>query len=409
LKQDRHFDLQHHADSKPRPPSPNDESERAKRLHSRNVAKFEKTLEEKYLAYRKVFEAQQLLVEGPKDHLFNCVEGLSNLEEIILQTGGCSHMMTRRFRDKYLADCAVPLDRQSSHTVWQLERILRLGGALKRLTARHLSPNFFDCKDSRSLEQLQNSFKDLELLRLCFKQDYENDEADDDASVPIGSRMLKNTQLSEVLRSSIHLENLTINFSGAERVACKLTEIMPGVPQTFPQLTTLDLNFFESSEDELLQLLKAQPKLFTVTLAFTILTEGSWASMVRRLRNELALGSCWLEGMLEDPSGLYSTDLCDRDVWASQKDVWTLSMALDLHITDMMCDYAESGFDDEEDFDTCCNPMYRYADDFADEEELTLEYGPIHVDSDEELKGDSTDDESLPDLEEGPTSPMSLD
>jgi len=373
------------------------------------MAKFEKAVEEKYLAYRKVFEAQQLLVEGPKDHLFNCMDGLFNLEEIILQTEGCSHMMSSRFRDKYLNDCAIPMDRQPSYTVWQLEKVLRPGIPLRRLTARQLSPTFFDGKGNRSLEWLQASFKDLELLRLSFKQDFESNEADEEALVPIGSRMLKETRLSQVLRSTVNLKNLTINFSGAERAACRLTEIMPGLPWSFPQLSILDLNFFQASEDELVQVLKAQPKLYGLTLAFIILTEGCWASLVRRLRNDLILGTCWLEGILEDPSGLYSTDLCDRDMWATEHDIWNLSMALDLHITEPICDYAESGFDDEGDFDLCCNPIHRYADDFADEEELTFEFGPIYSDSEGEFRDSGGDDKSLPDLEEGPTSPMSLD
>lgn len=377
------------------------------------MAKFEKEVEEKYLAYRKVFETQQLLVQGPKDHLFRCIEGLSNLEEVTVQTDGlCSHTISQRFRDKYLTDCAIPINRYSSHTVWQLEKVLRPG--VKRLTARHLSPAFFDGKDNRSPEWLQTIFRHLNLLRLSFRQDHDSDVADDAASMPVGSRMLKHTQLSKVLTSAVKLKELTINFSGAERVACSLPEIMPQV--CFPQLRRLDLDFFEAEEDSLLRLLKAQPKLYSVSLAFTVLKEGRWASLVRRMRTDLNLEECSLWGMLEDSAQIYSTDLFERDMWAIEGEKWTLSMALDVHITDKLDDYAAAGFDNEANFDLCCNPINRYNDEFADEEDLVFEFGPIDSDVDNDSDTDTSqtastedEDESLPDLEDIATTPMSLD
>jgi len=379
------------------------------------MAKFEKEVEQKYLAYRKVFEAQQLLVQGPKDHLLRGIEGLSNLEEVALQTDGlCSHTISQHFRDKYLTDCAIPIDRYSSHTVWQLEKMLRPG--IKRLTARHLCPKFFNGEDERTVAWLRTIFEHLELLRLSFRQDHESDMEDDAALVPVGSRMLLNSQLSNVLDSAVNLKELRINFSGAERVAGNLANIMHQT--SFPQLNRLDLDFFEAAEDSLLALLKAQPKLSKLELAFTVLTKGTWASLVRYMRSDLRLEECSLWGMLEDPSEIYSTDRCDRDMWANEGEKWTLSMALDIHITDRIDNYATAGFDNEEDFDLCCNPILRYEDDFADEEDLAFDFGPTNSDKEDELDDsddssapstDSDGEESLPDLEDIATTPMSLD
>ena len=383
------------------------------------MAKFEKAVEDKYLTYRRIFEAQQLLVKGPKDHLFNSIEGLTNLQDVTLQTDGCPHMMTKRFLTKYMTDCAVPQIKRSPHTVWQLERVLRSSPDLKSLSMRHLSTLFFVEEDthdgmfSRSLSWLQTVFRPLESLRLSLAQDDKSDVADEDAVVPIGSRMLKHTKLHQVLKSAVNLQYLTINFLGAERAACALPDLMPQV--AFDQLSSLDLDFFEAEEEALLTLLSTQPKLASLNLGFVILSRGSWASLVRRMRNNLKLRFCMLGGVLEDGSNTYCMDLCERDMWGEDGMQFTMSMALDSHITDKDDNFAEMGFDNEDDFDTCCNPILRYDDDFADEDDLTYEFGPIDSD-DEELKDDSdnldhpsgdSEDESLPELE--PTSPMSLD
>ncbi|KAK5949872.1 hypothetical protein OHC33_009057 [Knufia fluminis] len=413
----RHFDRPEHADFKPQPRSLAEKPDRADRLYARSMAKFEKEVEEKYLAYRNVFEAQQLLVEGPKDHFMRCIEDFPRLEEVALQTDGlCSHTMSRQFRDKYLTDCAVPLNRYSSHTAWQLQMILRPG--IKRLTARHLSPKFFDGKDNRNLQWLQARFEHLAVLRLSFRQDLEEDAADDAASVPVRSRMLKNTCLNDVLESAVNLKTLAVDFSGTERTAASLAQITHQI--SFPHLEQLNLDFFEAAEDVLLRFLKAQPKLHSVSLGFIVLTAGSWASLVRDMRTDLELKGCSLWGVLEDPTGIYCTDLCDRDMWVDG-DRFTLEMALDMHITDKTNNYSNTGCRDEAEFDLCWNPIHRYDDnDFRDDEDLEFEFGPVDGDEDDESDTDLSlassteedadeDDESLPDLEEITTTPMSVE
>lgn len=411
----RHYESEHHRGiDKPEAPSGTAKTPRAERLYARNLAKFEQHIEDRYLRYRRQFDTQQLLVKeaATEDSFFECIDRLLNLNEVCLRTDGyCAHMVSSQFRKKFSKDCAIHLSNDSSPTIWQLEKIVKPG--LKRLCARKITPKFFDGQEGRSQAWLNSIFGSLEVVQLMFLQDRESEIADVTSFLPTGSRMLENTLLSSTLSSATNLKSLTVNFHAViESTAGSLTQIL--AQNSYTHLTSLDVNCFSTTEEYFLQILKAQPSLKDVNIAFACITEGYWHSLIKRMRDELSLRSFFCTGMLEDPDQIFSTDLCDRELWSDGERL-TLGVAIDLYVTDPLYPMGEEDFDkfnDDLDFDDVWNPIYRIEDDFDEEDQLAFEFGSIR-DSDEDNDDDSpnvSDDEEEEDDEndDAPT-PMSLD
>ncbi|KAK5083931.1 hypothetical protein LTR05_006438 [Lithohypha guttulata] len=405
-----HYDALHPTLGKPLPPQDNEKSTRADRLHARNLAKFEKTMQERYREYRTLYEAQQNLAETANQYL-SCIARLRNLDEVNLKTDTpCVHQVSPVFRKKYYQDCAVKISLDTASSVWQLENLLHKTG-LTRLSARQLSPEFFDGNGIRSKPWLASRFSKMERIQLMFRPDFDSTVADADASIPIGSLTLKAASLlAYSLGTATNLQSLTVNFHPViEETAGQLIHIMAGT--SFASLTHLDLDFFSTTEDYFVQMLKRQPKLSGLYIAFAVLTEGRWANTIKRMRYELSLEEFFCNGQLEDPEMMFSLDLCERDMWRDG-DKHTLSSAIDLYVTDSNYPVDEDDFDMEDpdvDFDIVWNPIYRIDEDFDSEEDLTLDLGPISDDdekhgsdssgSDSDEENDSDDeDEDLPAL-----------
>lgn len=431
-----HYEMEHHKDMKPRPPAPGQDTPQAQRLYARNLAKFNKELDVKYANYRQSFEAQERLVQGPKDVLFSCIDQFPNLQNITLATDQCRHLLSQRFIDRYGQDCAIPISVDPSQTPWQLQNILRPG--IKRLDARQLSFRFFDGQSGRSKKWLQSMFRHLDHLSLWIRHDASSD-GDEIAS------MLRNTNLSYAIGTATDLTRLLVNFSTVLPVG-RLKDIIPH-GKSFQQLRDLNLESFTTTENELLEMLKLQPSLKSLDLADVTLSSGTWLDLLRRMRDDLHLKFFTSGGVLSDVMVELNTDHYSLDAW-QDGEMMSLGVAIDLYIIDS--DLLKDIDEDEQEFELCWNPVNRVEQgDFMPYDALMDEYGPVDdsdleddelddsdVDSDSDersmhtaneamsedgnnhdhkeghnddndLEHDSNDD--LPDLEDVPPSPMSVD
>lgn len=390
----RHYELEHHSAEKPSEPI--EKTDRSQRLHARNLAKHEEMIQERYHRYQYLFLEQQDLVEKMSSRsseaimLLRHIENLPNLKEIVLRTDfSCPHMVSTKFREKYISDCATPISINSSQTIWQLEQVLKAG--LDTLSARCISPGLFDGKGGRTAEWLSSIFSELKNISLMFRLESEVELSPSDDGL-----MLKDSKLAFALAYSKNLNTLTVNFQpgpNLERGVANLTDILPC--KTFSQLRILDLDFILSTENQLLDVLKAQPMLAYLDLAFMTLTAGDWASTVRRMRSELNLRSFVTGGLLEDAQRTFSVALFSKMQWEDGEKC-SLRAELDLFVTDSsypvtieeyLQDNPEEG---EADYDMMWNPVNRIENDFMEEEELEYEYGPI--DDDDDDIDDSDDD-----------------
>lgn len=326
----RHYDLPHHG--KPQPPE--DQSGRAARLYTRNLEKFNKDIEAKYAIYRQSQEAQQLLVNKMRDVLYPSTEQFHNLIELDYHSGSlCPHYLSRRFRQRYIEDCAIPQSDDPKSTVWQLERLLRPG--LRSLHMSQISPRLFDGEGIRTQQWLSQIFASLQKINIGFRQeriDSNNElvaiiDSNDDEPV-----LTKGNLLPHALRQATNLDFLQINFMPNLRAsAAALENIMPTI--RFERLARLDLDYFTCRAEELLRLLKAQPKLYWLALSNVTLSKGTWVSLGEKMRQSLHLEEFVCAGYLEDPTAQYMTGFCSRDEWSMRNTKRTLAMALDCELT----------------------------------------------------------------------------
>ena len=257
-----HYELHHHNDlPMPEMPSDSEKTDRSMRLYQRRLKQFNTELEHKYEDYRAIYEEQQSI-----DHavLSNNISKL-RLKDLTLETGAaCSHMSSPQFRRKYCTDCAIPLARSPAHTVWQLQHSIVPG--LKTLRGLQISLDFFNGTGVRTQEWLDARFSGLRVLTMRFK--YWGDDA---SSKPVS--LTKSLLPTTLLTASATLKSLAINFLilGEDRWAGSIDDI---ISTSFPELTFLDLDFLKTTEDKLISMLKLQPKLSSLFLAFLTLTNG---------------------------------------------------------------------------------------------------------------------------------------
>lgn len=413
-----HYDLDHHRAQKPSPPSASDNSDRASRLYARNIAKYNQELHDRYDAYRVAFDAQQTLLETPKALIFDSVDRLINLDHIVFRTdASCVHSVSPIFRQKFGKDCAVPISGDSTPTTRQLEKILCPSHGLKRLCARQISPKLFN--NDRSQDWFRSVFSNLESVQLMFRPDRETLDADSIAGDPIGSKMLDNTHLAYALGTAQqNLRSLTVNFGpSVEQTAGTLLNIMGN--NTFRSLRHLDLDFFSTTEEYFLHMLKSQPKLNVLYIACATLTDGgNWANIVRDMRDELSdqLDEVYCNGFFEDSDGhIFSTEVYEREAWVDGMKI-SLSSAINMYVTDPDYPIPEDELEEEvvEDFDLLFNPIRRIEEDFEEEDELTLEFGSLSGKDDEDdtsHEDDASNDDAdgvMPALDDAPE-PMNVD
>lgn len=383
-----HFELEHHRADKPEEPPKGKQHERSMRLYNRNLKKWKSDLESKYLQYRNTYEAQQLLLKGPKTHLFECLWNFPKLKNVALRSDvPCHHMLSERFKEKYCRDCAIPLSIDSTQSTWQLESILRPG--MKSLSARILSLTFFKF---HSQNWLNTMFQELEVLSLTLRPESE---------ILPGTPSTQDTdvhqcgQLIATLSACQNLKSLCVNLctQGGSDFKMNFDDMFPA-NHIFTKLTTLDVDCFTSSENKFLQALKKQPKLKSLAVACSRLTQGDWPTVIQRMRRELKLTDLFCYGYLEDSDSFYPMDLCDRDAWIDGQKI-TLGFSVCCYVTDHdYPDMHESGFTDDE-HDLFFNPLRCMDDDYEDDGMLKKLYGPVSdSEDDDDDDDDDGDDES---------------
>jgi len=406
----KHFDLAHHEKDKPQQPLKGKGFERAMRLYTRNIAKWEKEVEAKYKTYRKNYEAQQLLLSGPKAHFFECMDRFPNLKDVVLRTDApCKHMFSQRFRSRFCNDCAIPISMETAPTTWQLEHILRPG--VKSLSVRLLSPKFFSGEGARTPDWLVSMFKDLESVQLMFKLEGETLQQLGDSFQHV--RMLENGHLASALSKCHNLKCLAINFHPSFGLATGTTlhDALPA-GHTFPKLQSLDLDFFTTTEDTLLEVLERQPELDRLCIAYAHLSAGSWPSVIQRMRRKLKLVEFICQGYMEDGDTLYPMDLCDKSAWSDGERI-TLATCVDGYVTDPdymgISDDGSSVVDEDE--EDLFNPLITMNEDFDEDSELTMTLGPLDEDNDDDDNDvhEDSDMDSLPDLESSSEDAMDVD
>lgn len=340
----------------------------------RNLAKFNKELEVKYANYRQNFEAQQQLLDGPKEHFFQCIDRFPNLQLITLMTDQCEHLLSNRFTERYIEDCAVPMANGASHSPWQLQGMLRPG--IKHLRASQLSLKFFDGTDGRSEEWLQSVLQDLDSLALQFHvtSEYETPQK---------------TNYLYTIGCAKDLKELAINFS-TSLPTCRLYEIFPE-GQSFSKLHRLGLGSFTTTEEEVMTMLKLQPALKSLLFSDVTISIGEWRSLFKGLRT-LNLDDLTVGGTLKDSTVELETSHYSAESWQARNGPpLSLSRAIELWVIYPLPE-ADGWGDPVEWFES---------GDYASYEDLEEEYGPPPDDngigSDDNV--DDSDDETV-DMEE---------
>lgn len=346
------------------------------------MAKFEKELNAKYSEYRKAFEAQERLLNGPKKFLFQCIDKFPNVQEIAFATDQCRHLLSERFLERYGQDCAVPMAIDPSQTPWELQNILRPG--IKRLRARQISPKFFDGKAGRSKRWLESTFKNLDDLSLQFLVDVSSRQGEN-------TPLLRSSNLSYAIGTATDLRTLLVNFSTSASVG-HLRDIMPS-GKSLSKLYDLNIESFISTEKELLEMLDLQPVLKYLELADVTLSTGSWRNLLRRMRQSLKLKSFIPGGMLSDDDVDLYTDHYSTDAWRDG-DRFSLSVSIDSYVTNGFSYIESDEYDGDQDaFERCWNPVYQVEDgDFMPYEELVDLFGPIPSSDDEDELDDDNND-----------------
>lgn len=341
----------------------------------RNLAKFNKELKVKYAKYRKIFDAQKQLLEGPKEHFFQSVDKFPNLQRITLGTSLCQHLLSRRFIDRYIQDCAIPLAIDPSQSPWQLQSMLRPG--IKTLHAAHIALKFFNGEDGRSEQWLHSVFRELDSVSFQFN-----------VSSKYGT--VQEANYLYTIGCAKDLKQLTINFSTSLSMG-HLYEIFPE-GQSFSKLHFLDIECFTATEEEMMTTLKLQPALKWLYLSDVTLSTGGWRSLLKRMRNDLSLRSLYAAGKFKDATIELDTDNFSVDAWLDDEKI-PLSVAIESYVVD-----SGDEDDDDEDLEDAWNPVTRVEDgDFAPYEELRSEYGPVSGDIDDDLDDDLIDSDSAED------------
>lgn len=381
-----HYDLHHHADDRPQPPLKSEATPQAQRLYARNLAKFKKSLEDKYAKYRESFEAQQSLLSGPKEHLFECIDRFQNLEQVDLTPDRCRYLVSHRFAQRYTQDCAISLQIDPSQTTWQLQNIVRPG--IKRLFAYQMSVDFFNGENGRTKAWMKSIFENLTHLSLSIQVE------DFIVFFPVHSVICKG-YLADAIGTATHLQDLSIQFSTSNAAADHLNQIIPE-NVSFPQLRHLRVGSFLTTEEEMMKILKSQVNLTELDLADVVLTEGSWLNLLIRMRRELHLVDFRPDGLLIDDDVELDTDYCDIYAWQRDREMFTLGSAIGIFVT--FCD--DDGWEEEEIF---MNPAHRVVyGEFASPDDLEYEFGPLsdgYMEYDDSGNSSSEDEGTITDSE----------
>ncbi|EXJ72645.1 uncharacterized protein A1O5_03791 [Cladophialophora psammophila CBS 110553] len=370
-----HYELEHHQMERPAQPRKG-ATDRERRLYERNMAKFNREIEKKFKRYLDLYNKQQKVLQSTAyaDFISSSMTSFPKLNKLVLSTvGRCKHVLSGRFLESFTADCAMPIEQDTSFTKDQLSHLLFPRGQplthLGTLEVHVLSPKFFTGFVPADL--ICCAFQNLKVIDLNFRL-----EKDDRISLDIMTArrcyedFTKNGCLRAALSAARDLEQLTINFDdyGYYGPVTSLETILGS--NTWPHLSVLNVDCMTTTEDYFLRTLEGQPSLRDLRMGFMTLEEGSWPEATRRMRKDLNLNIFMACGILEDPDQMYPMHLLDTEAYVEDHHHFTLSDALALYVTD------EFGIPEEEDY----HPLLD--DDFNDEETLREEYGPFADDDD---------------------------
>jgi hypothetical protein len=235
---------------------------------------------------------------------------------------------------------------------------------LRHLTVHLLSPRFF-APGFVSCHLLGEAFRNLKVIDLHFR--LENVPNITDVTAPPMYQDVANGVLRKALQNADDLEELTINFEeGGFYPLSTLDAVLGPGDKTWSKLNTLDIDCMSTTEDGLLKLLKAQPRLSDLRIGHMSLTHGLWPAATKKMRKELKLENFVAAGILEDSSQMYALAYIDGSVYAENFNIITLSEALSMWMTD-----AYRGEEEDSDYDPLTDA------DFDAEEDLRDEYGPF--------------------------------
>ncbi len=364
-----HYDLEHHRTDRPQAP-PRDASAREKRHFERNMAKFHREIEAKYVHYRDYYDTQQELIASTAyaDLIAPSILRFPRVNKIVLSTvGRCKHVLSQRFLESFKVDCAMPIENDTKHTKEQLKHLLLPKDqpleALRSLEVQVVTPKFFGGFVPRAL--LCEAFKNLRTIDLNFRLERLDRH---DMEVSPSDRYqteFRKGHLREALTAATGLQELTINFEDfGFQGACANLKLILG-DHVWPNLTSLDLDCLITTQDYLISMLKRQPCLTRLRLGLMTLEDGEWTDTTEMMRNDLHLTTFVAHGVLEDQGIMHAMHLIDSDMYIDDDYAqFTLTDALDAYVTD-------KHWRDDGDY----HPLNDQV--FADPEELREEFGPF--------------------------------
>ncbi|KIW24567.1 uncharacterized protein PV07_10275 [Cladophialophora immunda] len=369
-----HYEMDHHQNERPRLP-PKHATPRERRLYERNVAKFKRELKEKYDRYLDLYDKQQKVLKSPAyaDFISSSMPCFPRLNKLVLSTvGRCKHVLSGRFLESFTADCAMPIEHDTSFTKDQLKHLLFPQGRpltqLGTLEVHVMSPKFFTGFVPADL--IRRAFQNLKVIDLNFRLEKDDRIGLDIMTADRCYADLAKGCLRDALTAARDLEQLTINFDdyGYYGAVTSLENILGS--NAWPRLNMLNLDCMSTTEDYFLGMLKRQSSLRDLRLGFMTLEQGRWPSATTRMRKDLDLINFMASGILEDPDEMFPMHLLDTEAYVEDHHHFTLGDALGLYVAD------EFGIHEEEGY----HPLLD--DDFTDEETLREEYGPFADDDD---------------------------
>ncbi|OAP65310.1 hypothetical protein AYL99_01282 [Fonsecaea erecta] len=371
-----HYELDHHQSERPRSPG-SDATPREQRLYERNMAKFIREIEKKYERYLDLYIKQQKILQSAAYADFIAASMLSfpRLNKLVLSTiGRCKHVLSERFLESFTADCAMPIEQDTSFTKEQLKHLLfpqdRPLTHLAMLEVHVMSPKFFTGFVEADL--ICRAFQNLKVIDLNFRLEKDDRIGLDIMTADRCYADLTKGCLGAALATARSLEQLTINFDdyGYYGAVTSLETILGF--NAWPHLTMLNVDCMSTTEDYFLGMLKRQSSLRDLRLGFMTLEKGRWPNATKRMRTDLHLMTFVASGILEDPNQMFPMHLLDTEAYVEDHHHFSLSDALALYVTD------EFGISDGDDY----HPLLD--EDFTDEETLREEYGPF-AEADDDL------------------------
>jgi hypothetical protein len=357
-------------EQRPTPPEPG-ASARERRLHQRNLAKFEKHINEQYQRHRALYDEQQVLINSPAYATLgrDIAQVLPKLVNLNFRSAPpCFHHLSDRFRDM-ISGTSLVLKHKSRDAVTQLASLLLPGGTpllnLKLLQIDTISPAFFAEASQPVLNQV---FTSLQSIRIMLRLSSQDEDAMSDDQYEGSYSAILGESLNEALASARGLENLAINIDDDwSAPGIKAQSILGDT--TWPKLKRLDLDFCIADEEYLASAFQRHAStLEHLNLVCVKLTSGDWRSMIDKLR-KLDLTIFGAGGVFEDNHDLYILPHCNVDAFFDSELEITLAQEICTYVTEGLTAPRDHPLDNVfQDIEELREELNAYAD-FSDDED----------------------------------------